>query len=302
MKKVFEIDKELLKQYLDMNMTYSQIAEKFGCSKWTVMERAKEYGMKSNARRAQMLEDNPAAKEEVRKKISDTITNMWENGSYSCRINGMTNKTGVLHPSYVKEGRSSNYRDKAKFYHPEAVCVCCKKQLSWDDKSIEVHHVDEDHGNFSLTNLAPMCHSCHRKYHRAHQPVVQITKSFAFDACHFLPYHDGRCKFLHGHTYHLEVTVKNRVLDETGMVIDFRELKDIVNRNVIDLLDHGFINEHLDYPTCEYMIFWIWRQLSKELKGLHRLKLWETDGSFCELDASTMTWYLKQFESDWTEG
>lgn len=301
MKRVFDIEKDLLKSYLDMHMTYTEIAEKYGCSKWTIMSRAKEFGLRSDARRYQMTENNPMAKEEVRSKVSDVIAHMWEEGSYSDRVNGMAGLVGELYPNYDPAGSKHNYREKAKFYHPEAKCLCCGKQLSWEDNSIEVHHVDGDHNNYALTNLMPLCHSCHRKYHRKSQPVMQICKSFVFDACHFLPYHDRRCKFMHGHTYHMEICVQNRVLQETGMVIDFGELKTIVNEDVIDSFDHGFLNEYIDYPTCEMMVTWIWAVLSRRVKGLQHIKVYETDGSYCMLTADMSKQYLQNFECDWTK-
>ena len=301
MKRVFNIEREQLKQYLDMHMTYSDIAEKYNCSSWTIMNRAKEYGLKSDARKYQMQIDNPAAKEEVARKISNTISKMWEDGVYDGRVNGMLGLIGEKNPNYLPEGRSARYREKAIFYHPEARCMCCGKQLSWEDKSIEVHHVDGNHENFSLTNLKPLCHSCHRKYHRTSQPIVTITKSFVFDACHYLPYHDRRCKFLHGHTYHMEVSIKDRVLQETGMVIDFGYLKKVVDECVLDDFDHGFLNEFIEYPTCEIMINWIWQRLSVKLKGISRIRLWETDGSYCEMTGEDVSYYLQNFECDWTK-
>lgn len=301
MKRVFNIEKDLLKSYLDMHMTYTEIAEKYGCSKWTVMSRAKEFGLRSDARRYQMTENNPMAKEAVRSKVSDIIARMWEKGSYADRVNGMAGLVGELYPNYDPAGSKHNYREKAKFYHPEAKCLCCGKQLSWEDNSIEVHHVDGDHNNYALTNLMPLCHACHRKYHRKSQPIMQICKSFVFDACHFLPYHDRRCKFMHGHTYHMEICIQNRVLQETGMVIDFGELKAIVNEDIIDSFDHGFLNEYIDYPTCEMMVTWIWAVLSRRVKGLHHIKVYETDGSYCMLTADMSKQYLQNFECDWTK-
>lgn len=301
MQRIFNIEKEELKKYLEMHLTYSEIAEKYDCSSWTVMKKAKEYGLKSEARKYQMQVDNPAAKKEVAEKISATIAKMWEDGVYDGRVNGMLGLTGENNPKYIPEGRAEKYRQKAMYYHPEAICMCCGKQLSWGDKSIEVHHVDENHDNFTLTNLMPLCHSCHRKYHRKSQYTCKLTKSFVFDACHYLPYHDRKCKFLHGHTYHMDITVKNKVLQETGMVMDFGELKKIVQEEVLDKFDHGFLNEYIDYPTCEIMISWIWQVLSKRLKGIDSIKVWETDGSCCELTSEDMIYYLQNFECDWTK-
>jgi len=301
MQRIFEIERDELKKYLNMHLTYKQIAEKYGCSPTTVMSRALEYGLRSKARQYQMKTDNPMAREEIRNKVSNTISRMWEDGKYNNRIDGMLGLVGEKNPNYLPQGRSSRYRDKAMFYHPEATCLCCGKQLAWNDESIEVHHVDENHDNFLLTNLMPLCHSCHRKYHRKSQFTCTLTKSFVFDACHYLPYHERKCKFLHGHTYHMDISIKNKVLQETGMVMDFGEIKKIVEEEVLDKFDHGFLNEYIEYPTCEVMISWIWFALSKRLKGIDSIKVWETDGSSCEMRASDMVYYLQNFECDWTK-
>lgn len=112
---------------------------------------------------------------------------------------------------------------------------------------------------------------------------VTITKSFAFDACHYLPYHDRRCKYLHGHTYHMDIALKGYVNKGTGMVMDYGNLKSIVNRVLLDDWDHGFINEQIAYPTAEIMVMYAWAKLMKDLPDLESIKIWETDGSCAEL-------------------
>lgn len=112
---------------------------------------------------------------------------------------------------------------------------------------------------------------------------VTITKSFVFDACHYLPYHDRRCKYLHGHTYHMDISLRGPVNPETGMVMDYGTLKSIVNKNLIDDWDHGFINEQISYPTAEIMILYAWAKLWNDLPYLYDIKIWETDGSCAEL-------------------
>ena len=47
------------------------------------------------------------------------------------------------------------------------------------------------------------------------------------------------------------------------------------------------------------MIYWVWSQLSKDVKGLYRIRLWETDGSYAELTADMLNDYIKEFEADW---
>lgn len=280
MKRVFEIEKELLKKYMDAHLTYKEIAEKHGCSYWTVMKIAKENGFKSDARKRQMKENNPAAMEEVRKKISESVQLCWEQGLYAKR------GTGEVIERSVFDDFGGDYNKKAKYFYPEPMCYHCGKKLSWkvgksgEDRAV-VHHVDRNHDNSDLSNLKVVCSKCHAKQHLKNSHFVTITKSFVFDACHFLPLHDRRCKFLHGHTYHMEISVKDVVQPDTGFVIDFGTLKDVVNKYVIDDFDHGFLNQQLEYPTCENMCKWIWAQLSLHIKGLHKVMVQETDGSKC---------------------
>ena len=76
--------------------------------------------------------------------------------------------------------------------------------------------------------------------------MFYLTKIFHFEAAHALNGYDGKCRNIHGHSYELRVTVKGMPLNEpgnpkNGMVIDFHDLKAIVNQEVVEKLDHSFI-------------------------------------------------------------
>lgn len=106
-----------------------------------------------------------------------------------------------------------------------------------------------------------------------------IRKQFAFEAAHVLPYHQGKCSRLHGHSYRLDVSVDGPLQSEgpaTGMVVDFDELARVVRASVIDALDHRHLNDTIDNPTSENIAVWIWRRLAPQLPGLCELTLWET--------------------------
>lgn len=119
--------------------------------------------------------------------------------------------------------------------------------------------------------------------------MLTLTRRFKFEAAHHLPYYKGECHNLHGHTYHLDVTVTgNVVCDKTqsncGMIIDFKCLKDIVQRVLKDY-DHKNLNDFYDNPTAENLV----RCLSNELRlnlpeeiKLVSVKLWEGDESYAE--------------------
>jgi 6-pyruvoyltetrahydropterin/6-carboxytetrahydropterin synthase len=68
---------------------------------------------------------------------------------------------------------------------------------------------------------------------------MDLTTSYVFDAAHRIAGHPGKCAWLHGHTYHLEVTVSSPTLNPLGMVMDFDDLRDAVRKAVLDLWDHA---------------------------------------------------------------
>lgn len=74
------------------------------------------------------------------------------------------------------------------------------------------------------------------------------TKEFTFDCAHMLTGHNGLCRNLHGHTYRLLISVVGpRIPDGSseGMIIDFRDLKTLVQTEVVDRFDHAYV-----YNTC----------------------------------------------------
>src|SRR3972149_2741585 len=68
---------------------------------------------------------------------------------------------------------------------------------------------------------------------------MNLQVSYTFDAAHRIRGHAGKCAYLHGHTYHLEVTVTAEALDPLGMVMDFDDLGEVVRKAVLDRWDHA---------------------------------------------------------------
>ena len=76
--------------------------------------------------------------------------------------------------------------------------------------------------------------------------VIRLTKEFTFEAAHMLEGYDGLCREIHGHSYRLFVTIKGEPINnpdspKLGMVMDFGNLKRIVNEQIVDRLDHAFM-------------------------------------------------------------
>lgn len=122
--------------------------------------------------------------------------------------------------------------------------------------------------------------------------MTTVTKIFTFEACHNLPHYDGACHNLHGHSYKLEVTVGGRVETnianpKCGMIIDFKDLKKIVNEVAVDKYDHTYLNNFFDNPTAEIMVKQIAVDIIAKLpKDLYLVscKLWETATSYAEFN------------------
>lgn len=75
---------------------------------------------------------------------------------------------------------------------------------------------------------------------------MRITRRLEFDAGHRIPDHASQCRHLHGHRYALEITLSGEVIDvagraDTGMVMDFGEVKTLANQHLVGLWDHAFL-------------------------------------------------------------
>jgi len=112
--------------------------------------------------------------------------------------------------------------------------------------------------------------------------IVEVYTNRVVDVAHKLDNYEGKCRFLHGHSMKFEVWVKGYVNSETGMVIDFVEIK-----NIIDELDHHYLNEILDFlPTAENLSIYIAEKISNINPNLLeiRVRCWETSNSYAEYE------------------
>lgn len=75
--------------------------------------------------------------------------------------------------------------------------------------------------------------------------MITCTRRLEFDAGHRLLRHEGKCKFVHGHRYAMEITCEAG-LDDVGRVIDFGKVKEVVGGWLDEFLDHGFIAQEGD--------------------------------------------------------
>ena len=248
--------------------------------------------------------NNPVFKDGVIEKITQSVINQWEDGAYDDRINGMSGKYAADNPNFeLQTFLKWKYSDIYKFYHKEVMCL----RKDCNSSPLNIHHIDKNEDNFLLTNLECFCVNHHMDHHyTARKPnhFCIITKKFNFDACHKLIDYIGKCARLHGHTYFLEVSIRKQVNPENGMIMDFGDLKKVVNDFILEVLDHDFINEKVPYnSTAENIVFWMWERLEKValLKGLHEIKLYESPDSWCVVSQKDMfnsEMYLQSYYSD----
>jgi len=139
---------------------------------------------------------------------------------------------------------------------------------------------------------------------------IRVTREFTFEMAHVLKGYDGPCKNVHGHSYHLFVTLSGTPLNDkshpkNGMLVDFNDIKDIVLKKIIKRFDHSVvISSDFDeerkrmmisafgntvivnyQPTCENMVSDFAETLKDEFPTgvkLHSVRLCETANSFAE--------------------
>jgi 6-pyruvoyltetrahydropterin/6-carboxytetrahydropterin synthase len=113
----------------------------------------------------------------------------------------------------------------------------------------------------------------------------EITKTFRFEAAHFLPkVEDGhQCGRMHGHSYVVEVSASAPALTAQNWVVDFSEVS-AAAKPLVQSLDHQVLNEFdgLEDPTSEKLAEWFWDQLSDRIDCLSAVTVHETESSRCQ--------------------
>lgn len=133
-------------------------------------------------------------------------------------------------------------------------------------------------------------------------PEVRVTRRLHFSAAHRLFREEwsrernaevfGACSnpHWHGHNYEVEVTVAGPVDPETGFVMDLKRLRDLVQRRVVDDVDHRNLNREVPWlegvnPTTENLVVAVWERLEGDLPEgvrLERIVLRETPRNYVE--------------------
>ncbi|WP_428265532.1 6-carboxytetrahydropterin synthase QueD [Haliangium sp.] len=112
----------------------------------------------------------------------------------------------------------------------------------------------------------------------------ELSRDYRFEAAHRLPRVPAthKCSRVHGHSYHISVTVAGEVDPDMGWVLDFADVDKVVTP-VIESLDHQLLNElpGLENPTSEILAGWMWGRIAPGLPGLVEIMVSETPSSRC---------------------
>jgi 6-pyruvoyltetrahydropterin/6-carboxytetrahydropterin synthase len=102
--------------------------------------------------------------------------------------------------------------------------------------------------------------------------VFEICVEAQFSAAHSLSGYQGNCAQLHGHNWIVEVSVKCLELNNIGIGIDFRDIRQAI-KNIINDLDHSCLNEHPEFkdtnPSSENIARFLYRQLGEKINSVN---------------------------------
>jgi 6-pyruvoyltetrahydropterin/6-carboxytetrahydropterin synthase len=116
--------------------------------------------------------------------------------------------------------------------------------------------------------------------------MFEVAVEQVFASAHALRNYKGRCENVHGHNWKVRVVIEGEQLDETGMLVDFLDVKSLM-AGIIDRIDHQFLNEippfDVTNPSAENIAEYFYRKVNDGLTQtpvpvrVREVKIWETD-------------------------
>lgn len=108
--------------------------------------------------------------------------------------------------------------------------------------------------------------------------MTYVFLEYSIDCAHWLPnVPDGhKCRNTHGHRYDIRIEVSGQASQDTGWIIDYAEIRDLLDPFILGKLDHRLLNEipGLENPTCENLVEWV---RSIGIPGLSSVEIRETN-------------------------
>jgi 6-pyruvoyltetrahydropterin/6-carboxytetrahydropterin synthase len=124
--------------------------------------------------------------------------------------------------------------------------------------------------------------------------MFQITVEDTFAAGHYLRNYRGKCENPHGHNYKIRVTLCGEELDRAGLLLDFKDLKDMM-REVVDRLDHQMINDLEPFtvlnPSAENLAKYFYDEAQAMLKSATNGRVQVKDVTVWETESTAATYF-----------
>lgn len=112
--------------------------------------------------------------------------------------------------------------------------------------------------------------------------MYELKVESSFSAAHHLLNYDGECENQHGHNWKVEVFVRGEELNKSNLLIDFKQLKNVLN-DVLEILDHKDINTLDSFkgisPSSEILAKFIYVEMKKKISQVSKVSVWETTNS-----------------------
>jgi 6-pyruvoyltetrahydropterin/6-carboxytetrahydropterin synthase len=119
--------------------------------------------------------------------------------------------------------------------------------------------------------------------------MYEVTVEDSFAAGHYLRNYKGKCENPHGHNYKVRVTLRGAELDKAGLLLDFKDLKEVM-KHVIDRLDHQMLNDIEPFkvlnPSAENLAKYFYEEAKGRLQtvtsgrvDVRDVTIWETDST-----------------------
>ena len=124
--------------------------------------------------------------------------------------------------------------------------------------------------------------------------MYEVTVEAGFSSGHYLRNYHGRCENPHGNNYKVRVTLRGAELDGTGLLLDFKMLKQVM-RPVIERIDHRMLNDLEPFttlnPSAENIARYFYDQTNEQLAEMTAGRVRVKDCTIWETDTTSATYY-----------
>src|SRR5438309_1191234 len=139
----------------------------------------------------------------------------------------------------------------------------------------------------------PGCRMAMKPLEILRDSMFEVTVEDSFAAGHYLRNYRGKCENPHGHNYKIRVTLAGNELDRAGLLLDFKDLRDVM-KHVIDRLDHQMINDIQPFtelnPSAENLAKYFYDETNGRLRSSTDGRVWVKTVTVFETDTTTATY------------